>query len=92
MSEDTKTRVSLTTEDLARARRLTEEAKSRLYEVSLIVGRALGRDFPAGSFVSFEQRQSEAKADQTIEVVVIALPDGTFGCYQDPPGICVHPC
>jgi hypothetical protein len=89
MSEDTKTRVALATEDLARARRLTEEAKSRLYEVSLIVGRALGRDFPAGSFVNFEQRRSEA--DQTIEVVV-ALPDGTFACYQDPPGICVHPC
>lgn len=85
-------RVPLDTEDLTRVQRLTEEAKSRLYEVGLIVGRTLGHDVPPGTLIKYEPQQSTEDADQTVEVVIIALPDGTFGCYQDPPGVCVYPC
>ncbi len=94
MSETTETRIPLAADDLARVRRLTEEVKSRLYEVSLIVGRTLGRDFPAGSLVKYQPKPaSDSKeAEQTIEVVVIALPDGTFACTQDPPGVSIYPC
>lgn len=94
MSDTTKARIPLAADDLARVRRLTEEVKSRLYEVSLIVGRTLGRDFPGGSLVKYEPKPgSDSKeADQTIEVIVIALPDGTFACTQDPPGETIYPC
>lgn len=94
MSETTQARVPLAADDLERVRRLTEEVKSRLYEVSLIVGRTLGRDFPGGSLVKYEPKQGSdsEEADQTIEVVVIALPDGTFACTQDPPGVSIYPC
>ncbi|MFI9552161.1 hypothetical protein [Nonomuraea endophytica] len=87
------TRVPLSTDDRARAKRLTEEVKSRLYEVSLIMGRTLDREFPADSLIKYEPKQStQADDGQTIEVVVIALPDGTFACLQDPPGISIYPC
>ncbi len=94
MSETTETRIPLAADDLARVRRLTEEVKSRLYEVSLIVGRTLGQDFPAGSLVKYqpEAGSDSNEAEQTIEVVVIALPDGTFACTQDPPGVSIYPC
>lgn len=85
-------RVPLAPEDRMRVRRLTEEVKSRLYEVALIMGRTLGEEIPAGALVKYQPEESKENADQTIEVVVIALPDGTFCCTQDPPGLCVCPC
>jgi hypothetical protein len=85
-------RVPLAAEDLARVRRLTEEVKSRLYEMGLIMGRTLGHDIPPGTLVKYEPRQSTEQADQTVEVVVMTLPDGTVCCAQDPPGECVCPC
>lgn len=85
-------RVPLAPEDLVRVRRLTEEVKGRLYEVGLIMGRTLGHTITPGTIVKYEPRQSAERADETIEVVVIALPDGTFCCTQDPPGVCVCPC
>ena len=79
-------------------RRLTEEVKARLYEVGLIMGRTLGQEIPAGTVVKYQPTAAtdDVKASfppaQTIEVVVVALPDGTFCCTQDPPGECVCPC
>jgi hypothetical protein len=88
----TEKRVALSSEDLVRVRRLTEEVKGRLYEVGLILGRTLGQNIPAGTVIKYEPRESADRSGQTIEVVVIALPDGTFCCTQDPPGECVCPC
>lgn len=88
----TEQRVALAPEDLARVRRLTEEVKARLYEVGLIMGRTLGQSIPPGTAVKYEPQQSADQPGQTIEVVIIALPDGTFCCTQDPPGECVCPC
>lgn len=88
----TEQRVALAPEDLARVRRLTEEVKARLYEVGLIMGRTLGQNIPPGTAVKYEPQQSADQRGQTIEVVIIALPDGTFCCTQDPPGECVCPC
>ena len=45
-----------------------------------------------GTAIKYEPRESAEQADQTIEVVIVALPDGTFCCTQDPPGVCVCPC
>lgn len=86
-------RVTLSPDDLVRVRRLTEEVKSRLYEVALIMGRTLDRPVPVGTMTRYEQTQDETLApDQTIEVIVVRLPDGTYCCTQDPPGECVCPC
>ncbi len=85
-------RVELASEDLARVRRLTEEVKGRLYEIGLVMGRTLGRDITPGTVVKYEPRESAEQSDQTIEVVIVMLPDGTFCCTQDPPGECVCPC
>lgn len=86
-------RVPLAPDDLARVRRLTEEVKARLFEVGLIMGRTLGHDIAPGATIKYEPRKgAEDDPGQTIEVVVIALPDGTFCCTQDPPGECVCPC
>ena len=90
---DTYQRVPLAPEDLVRVRRLTEEVKSRLFEVGLITGRTVGHNIPPGTVIKYEPRESST--DQTggsIEVVIIKLPDGTFCCTQDPPGECVCPC
>ncbi len=84
-------RVALAPEDLARVRRLTEEVKGRLFEVGLIMGRTLGHTVGPATPIKYEARQ-DTDADQTIEVVIIMLPDGTFCCTQDPPGICQCPC
>ena len=83
--------VPLAAEDLARVRRLTEEVKGRLYEVGLILGRTLGEEIPAGTIIKYEPRDTD-ESEQTVEVVVIALPDGTFCCTVDPPGECICPC
>lgn len=86
------TRVPLSAEDLVRVRRLTEEVKARLFEVALIMGRTLHKEIPAGTQTKYETREPKEQADQTIEVVVVQLPDGTFCCTQDPPGVSVCPC
>jgi hypothetical protein len=93
----TERHVALAPEDLARVRRLTEEVKGRLYEVGLIMGRTLDLEITAGTVLKYDPRESAEQAGapssgQTIEVVIIALPDGTFCCTQDPPGECVCPC
>jgi hypothetical protein len=88
----TEKHVALASEDLERVRRLTEEVKGRLYEVGLILGRTLDLNIAPGTVIKYEPRESAEQADQTIEVVIIALPDGTFCCTQDPPGECVCPC
>jgi hypothetical protein len=84
--------VALAAEDLVRVRRLTEEVKGRLFEVGLIMARTLGQTITPGTVIKYDPRQSTDQPGQTVEVVVIALPDGTFCCTQDPPGECVCPC
>jgi hypothetical protein len=91
-TETDEQRVALAPEDLGRVRRLTEEVKGRLYEIGLIMGRTLDKEIVPGTVVKYQPRASSERADETIEVVVIALPDGTFCCTQDPPGECVCPC
>jgi hypothetical protein len=88
----TEKRVKLTAEDRARVQRLTEEVKGRLYEVGLIMSRTLDLNITPGTLLKYEPRESTEQADETIEVVIILLPDGTFACMQDPPGVCVYPC
>lgn len=85
-------RAELSPEDNVRMRRLAEEVQGRLHEMALITSRNLDIPLTPEVRVKFDPHEAAADADQTIEVVVIALPDGTFGCYQDPPGVCVYPC
>jgi hypothetical protein len=83
--------VPLSAEDLARVRRLTEEVKARLYEVGLIMSRTMGEEIVPGS-ARYSDHPSRENADETIEVIIVKLPDGTFCCMQDPPGVCECPC
>ncbi len=91
-TESSEKHVGLAPEDLARVRRLTEEVKGRLYEVGLIMGRTLNLDVAPGTAIKYEPKQSAEQGERTIEIVIIALPDGTFACCQDPPGVCIYPC
>jgi hypothetical protein len=90
----------LSAEDRDRMRRLSEEVRGRLLEMALITGRALGIAITSDTIVKYDPTPHHAgdeasETTTTVEVVIIAVPDGnggtTFGCYQDPPGICV-PC
>lgn len=96
MYEGTPKRVDLRPEDRDRMQRLSEEVQGRLKEMSLIAGRTLGITLGNDAIAKFDPQESKQRDDQTVEVVVIAVPDGSggfqFGCYQDPPGICVFPC
>jgi hypothetical protein len=83
-------RTEFASEDLMRVRRLTEELKSRLFELGLIVGRTLGHS--SATAVKYEARQDSDRPEQTIDVVVVKLPDGTFCCSVDPPGESICPC
>lgn len=91
-------RVELRPEDRERMQRLSEEVQGRLKEMGLISARTLGIEIGNDAVFKFDP-VAHAQSDQpatTVEVVVVALPDGhggfIFGCYQDPPGVCVFPC
>lgn len=92
--------VELSAEDRERMRRLSEEVRGRLLEMALITGRTLGISITSDTIVKYDPTphggsNEVAETSQTVEVVIIAVPDGhggtTFGCYQDPPGVCT-PC
>lgn len=80
--------------------RLSEEVQGRLTEMGLITTRALGLEHRQDAVFKFDPQPHAAteshEPSTTVEVVVIAVPDGqggfVFGCYQDPPGVCVFPC
>jgi hypothetical protein len=91
-TESNGTRVPFEPEDLARVRRLTEEAKGRLHEIGLIMARTLGHSADPVAVRYETRRDSAADEPTTIDVVIILLPDGTFCCTQDPPGVCICPC
>jgi len=88
--------VALSADDRGRMERLSEEVQGRLKEMALITARTLGVKLDPGAVPIYDPtHHGEAtEADETIEVVVVAVPqpDGHFKfyCYQDPPGICVE--
>jgi hypothetical protein len=91
-------RVQLRPEDRERMQRLSEEVQGRLTEMGLIATRTLGLEHGRDTVFKFDPHPPSETDEQatTVEVVVIAVPDGhggfVFGCYQDPPGVCVFPC
>jgi hypothetical protein len=88
-------RVELSTDDKQRMQRLSEEIKARLTEMSLIFSRTMQINLGSDAILKFKPEpaaasDSHARPAQHIEI--ICAPDGTCGCYVDPPGICEYPC
>ncbi len=98
MTERKKKAVHLQGEDRVRAVRLHEETTSRLVELSLIAARALGKEAPSLSRLTFKQvlRRTSSGSGELLEevsgsVTVFWDGDTCVGAYEDPPGIC-RPC
>jgi hypothetical protein len=87
--------VQLSDDDQRRMQRLSEEIQARLTEMSLIFCRALKIDVPKDATLKFRPepvkvKDGQGRAGRHIEIM--CAPDGTCGCWVDPPGICEYPC
>ncbi len=77
--------------------RLSEEVQGRLQEMALITARTLGIELDPNAVAIYDptHRGEALHSDGSTEIVIVASPDPdggvTFGCYIDPPGICI-PC
>jgi dsDNA-specific endonuclease/ATPase MutS2 len=92
-TRDTK-KVQLNGEDRQRMQRLSEEVRARLTEMSLIFSRAMEVDFSEAvlKFTPEKVDGTDPQARRGKHIEIICAPDGTCGCWVDPPGICEYPC
>lgn len=95
MAAVTKKTVQLNPDDRQRMQRLSEEVRARLTEMSLIFGRAMEVDLGSDAVLKFipeklDGTNPQARGGKHIEI--ICAPDGSCGCWVDPPGICEYPC
>lgn len=88
-------KVQLNPDDRQRMQRLSEEVRARLTEMSLIFSRPMEIDLGSDAVLKFipekvDGTDPHARPGKHIEI--ICAPDGTCGCWVDPPGICEYPC
>ena len=76
---------ALRVDDRERMQRLSEEVESRLKEMSMIMSRNLGIELSGDAKLKYERVHPS-------HIEIICAPDGTCGCYVEPPGICEFPC
>jgi hypothetical protein len=95
MTETKSPRVRLATEDQERLQRLSEEVRSRIEEMALILTRNAGIQLEAGAVRKFVPQRAVAADSRVVEVEIFDLPDGTSGCHvtlADGSGFSEYPC
>lgn len=98
MAKTSPQKVNLTPQDRERMQRLSEEIQGRLEEMGLIMSRTLGVNFGRDALLKFAPSRAEGQAADAspqrspIHIEIVCAPDGTCGCYVDPPGFCEFPC
>ena len=85
MADEATKRVALQPDDRERMRQLTQEIEARLKEMASIMGETLPMDFSADMQLKFERLHPG-------HIEIVCAPDGTCGCYVEPPGVCEFPC
>jgi hypothetical protein len=95
MTETKSPRVRLATEDQERLQRLSEEVRSRIEEMALILARNAGIQLEAGAVRKFVPQRAVAADSPVVEVEIFDLPNGTSGCHvttADGGGFSEYPC
>lgn len=94
MSESKSPRVELRADDQERMQSLSEEVRSRLEEMALIIARNAGIELYSDAVRKFVP-VNRAENVECTETEIIDLPDGTSGCYvecDDGSGFSEYPC
>ena len=95
MPETSSKRVQLNPDDRQRMQRLSEEIRARLTEMALIFSRTTETDLGSDAVLKFIPEKiagTDPHARAVKHIEIICAPDGTCGCWVDPPGICEYPC
>ncbi len=95
MAEAKSNKVQLSADDRQRMQRLSEEIRARLEEMAMIFSRTMKIDLGKDAVLKFKPEPvatADPHARPLQHIEIICAPDGTCGCYVDPPGICEYPC